>query len=363
MKKKFSISLFLLIFNFFSFSQTKFFPCNTYFTWDFSESFNEKYLKKWYRGTNPLEKYPDGMPVPGFIETDDFIYKKTQNGFYPINKKDIFENEYGFLYFTYKGKEQYLIYGGNYYAIKYNDFFYEDTRINEVGEIFHKVYNSNSLRAFDYKLMSSDKMLVNDWESYATGYVDYSYLMQTPIKSVKMNVPFLSETIDGNKVVYDDDLLNYRWFSIWSEVSREDPIYSNCKNPMVEGDPGNGIGVDLDIEFYIPSDNLVILNGYVDWDKQHLYKNNARMKKIKVEGKGFSLKYEFEDFVHFAQIDFPKQVDKVKIIVLEVYNGSKWSDMAISGIWVNPDVTKSAGSKIAQEYLEYAKQKILEIEY
>ena len=36
--------------------------------------------------------------------------------------------------------------------------------------------------------------------------------------------------------------------------------------------------------------------------------------------------------------------------------------MAISGMWVNPDVTKTANSTIAEEYLEYAKQNCVDIE-
>ena len=157
-------------------------------------------------------------------------------------------------------------------------------------------------------------------------------------------------------------ILKLRWFfTVWPRDT-DRVQYMNCTKPMVEGSPGNGVGVELDVEFHIPSDNIVILNGYADWNKQHLYKQNARMKKVRVEGEGFSLEYEFEDYVHFAQIDFPKQADKVKITVLEVYDGSKWADMAISGIWVNPDVTKTADSKIAQEYLEYAKQHCVEVE-
>ena len=177
-----------------------------------------------------------------------------------------------------------------------------------------------------------------------------------------MNTPFYEEVIKGKHIVYDDDILKLRWFfTVWPRDT-DRVQYMNCTKPMVEGSPGNGVGVELDVEFHIPSDNIVILNGYADWNKQHLYKQNARMKKVRVEGEGFSLEYEFEDYVHFAQIDFPKQADKVKITVLEVYDDSKWADMAISGIWVNPDVTKTADSKIAQEYLEYAKQYCVEVE-
>lgn len=311
-----------------------------------------------YKGTDKA-KYYEGVEYPSFIETKDYIFRNNIFYYSKIEKNKLKLNDNGFLYFTCKGNIQYLIYGGNYYAVKYTNFLYnEDAQINELGEIFHKVYNSKNYNTNTGDFKSTDKKLENNWNSYASGYLDYSLFIHNIIKSVKMNVPYLQETINGKTIIYDDDILKYRWFN----VPHYGSIYANCTKPMVEGDSGNGVGVELNVDFYIPSDNIVILNGYADWNKQHLYKQNARMKKVKVEGEGFSLEYEFEDYVHFAQIDFPKKTNKIKITVLEVYDGSKWADMAISGMWVNPDVTKTANSTIAEEYLEYAKQNCVDIE-
>jgi len=361
--KKLFFSFLLSITSIYVFSQIRFYPTNAYriIPWYIDEGFSEKNIFNGYRGIDP-QKYSDGVNYPNFIEIDKIFYKKYKSNYLIIDKQNIKANEYGFQFFSCKGKKQYLIQGGNYYAIKFDNFFYEDNRINVLGEIFHKVYNSKDFNHDTLELKSSDKNLSYDWESYASRYVDYSYLICNLIKSVKMNVPFLQETIKGNKIVYDDDILKFRWFTIFSEALYYDSAYANCTKPMVEGDAGNGVGVEINVDFYIPSDNIVILNGYADWNKQHLYKQNARMKKVKVEGEGFSLEYDFEDYVHFSQIDFPKKTNKVKITVLEVYDGSKWADMAISGMWVNPDVTKTANSKIAEEYLEYAQQHCVEFE-
>lgn len=311
-----------------------------------------------YKGTDNA-KYSDGVEYPSFIETKDDIFRNNISCYIKIEKSQLKLNDNGFLYFTCKGNIQNLIYGGNYYAVKYTNFLYdEDARINDLGEIFHKVYNSQNYNTNTGDFKSKDKKLENDWNSYASRYLDYSLFVQNIIKSVRMNVPYLQETINGKTIIYDDDILKYRWF----DVPRYGSIYANCTKPMVEGDSGNGVGVELNIDFYIPSDNIVILNGYADWNKQHLYKQNARMKKVKVEGEDFSLEYDFEDYVHFSQIDFPKKTKKIKITVLEVYDGSKWADMAISGMWVNPDITKTANSKIAEEYLEYAQQHCVEFE-
>ena len=138
---------------------------------------------------------------------------------------------------------------------------------------------------------------------------------------------------------------------------RNDAFFINTSKPMVEGAEGNGTGLVLDIDFHIPSDNLVVLNGFVDTDRPHLYKMNARMKTVRVQGDGFDFEYTFKDYVHFAQIDFPKQVRKVQLMVTDVYDGEKWEDMAISGLWVTPDILKqSRNTEKAYKFLEYAKQ-------
>lgn len=337
----------------------KIFFTNTYMvnTIDLSKELNKNKIVDMYSGISKTE-YNSEINYPTFIETEDSLYGYNKFEYLKVKKNKIKCNEYGFLYFTFNDNIQYIIYGGNYYAIKYNNFSHnEDKRINEVGEIFHNVFNSDRYNPKTGELQSSDIKLNEDWGNYASQYLDYSLFLYNIVKSIKMNVPFLEESINGKKITYNDDILKFRWFLI----TRYGSLYANCVKPMVEGDRGNGIGVEVDIEFYIPSDNIVILNGYADWNKQHLYKQNARMKKVKVEGDGFSLDYEFEDYVHFAQIDFPKQVDKIKITVLEVYDGSKWADMAISGIWVNPDVNKTANLYIATEYLKYATQHCVEI--
>lgn len=359
MKKIITLIFFLLLIMQMSAEEIKLFFTNTYMNnpiYIYKE-LDKNDIVNMYKNINITEN-KDSIKIPTFIETNEAIYRNDIFTSNKVNKNKIKYNEYGFQYFSYNGNIQYIIYGGNYYAIKYNNFFHnEDKRINEVGEIFHNVFNSDRYNPKTGELQSSDIKLNEDWGNYASQYLDYSLFLYNIVKSIKMNVPFLEESINGKKITYNDDILKFRWFLI----TRYGSLYANCVKPMVEGDRGNGIGVEVDIEFYIPSDNIVILNGYADWNKQHLYKQNARMKKVKVEGDGFSLDYEFEDYVHFAQIDFPKQVDKIKITVLEVYDGSKWADMAISGIWINPDVNKTANSYIAAEYLKYATQHCVEI--
>ncbi len=354
-----AISLFVLV-ALLRAEDIKIFSTNTYMKipeYIYKEFDKSSFIKS-YRGLDKTQ-YERGIEFPFFIETDDLIYLYNRCNYIKLNRNTVKINEEGFQYFKYKGNIQYIFSGGNYYTVKYSNFFKEeDPRINEIGETFHKVFTSENYNCENGDLVSTDKKLEGDWNSWCSGYLDYSLYIQNIIKSVKMNVPYLREKINGNEILYDDDMLKFRWFNLFS---RSGTVYANCTKPMVEGDSGNGVGVQIDVDFHIPSDNIVILNGYVDWNKQHLYKKNARMKKVLVEGEDFSLEYTFEDYVHFAQIDFPEKTGSVKITVLEVYDGSKWADMAISGMWVNPDVTHTANSPLAKEYLKYAEENCIEI--
>ena len=108
--------------------------------------------------------------------------------------------------------------------------------------------------------------------------------------------------------------------------------------PWVPGKENNpsGIGEYLDIEFDKKQDNLVILNGYVDPFKHYLYKANNRVKKAVItsldEENPFEIEYEFEDYVHFSEIDFPCEVSKVRFTIKEVYKGEKWDDTCITAV-------------------------------
>ena len=98
----------------------------------------------------------------------------------------------------------------------------------------------------------------------------------------------------------------------------------------------SGIGEYLEIEFTKPKDNLVVLNGYVDPYKHYLYKANNRVKKAVISSldkdNPFEIEYDFEDYVHFSEINFPKAVNKVRFTIKEVYKGEKWDDTCITAV-------------------------------
>lgn len=116
--------------------------------------------------------------------------------------------------------------------------------------------------------------------------------------------------------------------------------YDSLTPPWVEGVEGYGIGEHLDIEFKYASDELQILNGFVDFGRMHLYKDNSRVKRILIESEepAFTQEYELEDVVRYNVITLPKKTTKIRMTILDVYPGRKWKDTCISSILVtDPD--------------------------
>ena len=118
-------------------------------------------------------------------------------------------------------------------------------------------------------------------------------------------------------------------------------FYLYIKAPWVPGKEkkSSGIGEYLEITFNEPSDNLVVLNGYVDLEKRHLYKYNNRVKTAVItsldKAHPFEFEYTFEDYVHFSEIQLPEKVGKVRFTIKEVYKGEKWDDTCIQAVITN----------------------------
>lgn len=104
--------------------------------------------------------------------------------------------------------------------------------------------------------------------------------------------------------------------------------------PWVEGVKGHGIGESFIIEhFNYKYDYLFIINGFISVEKPFLYKENSRIKKIKVEGVDSkeSVICEVLDTPHPQTVDISKlnNIEDLKITILEVYEGDKYDDTVI----------------------------------
>ena len=110
---------------------------------------------------------------------------------------------------------------------------------------------------------------------------------------------------------------------------------------MVEGAKGYGIVEYLDIEIKWKSDEMQILNGFVDFTRMDLYEKNSRVKTVLIESENpkFAQEYELDDIVRYTVVKLPAKTDKIRMTIKDVYKGSKYDDTCISSILVtNPNL-------------------------
>lgn len=102
--------------------------------------------------------------------------------------------------------------------------------------------------------------------------------------------------------------------------------------PWVEGVPGNGIGEGFTIERAY-TDYLLIVNGYISYKKPYLYKQNGRIKRLKVTGltSGEERILEVLDTPHPQTIDisFITKKEDIRVEIAEVYEGTKYDDTCL----------------------------------
>lgn len=111
----------------------------------------------------------------------------------------------------------------------------------------------------------------------------------------------------------------------------------SVETPWVENVKGDGIGEGFSIQNGFPHEiaypYLLIMNGYISYQKPHLYKMNNRIKKIKVTGikSGKSRILDVLDTPHPQTVDisFITDIEDIRVEIAEVYKGTKYDDTCI----------------------------------
>ena len=105
-------------------------------------------------------------------------------------------------------------------------------------------------------------------------------------------------------------------------------------NPWVEGASGNGIGEWLAFEDEGELSGIIISIGYVSIRRPELYEWNARPKRIRIIGGNdiFSIEVTLMDTPNYQAIRFPLPVRKYKLIIEDVYPGTKWDDLCVNNV-------------------------------
>ena len=173
---------------------------------------------------------------------------------------------------------------------------------------------------------SADKILLfASTESLDTPYpfIDPSYHFTEPSYRKYYDCSsYLTETIRGTTKEYKvENLCDYV-----------------VETPWVENVKGDGIGEGFTIKNGVPHEiaypYLLIMNGYISYQKPYLYKMNNRIKKIKVSGvkSGVSKVLDVLDTPHPQTVDisFIKDIEDIRVEIAEVYKGTKYDDTCIN---------------------------------
>lgn len=137
---------------------------------------------------------------------------------------------------------------------------------------------------------------------------------------------------------YDQIWRDYKNCSSYlKEKNREYKVENLCDckpgTPWVEGVPGSGIGEGFSTDGSYPY--LLIMNGYISYDKPYLYKQNNRVKKLKVTGikSRKSIIVEVLDTPHPQTVDISeitKDYGDIRVEIADIYKGTKYDDTCMN---------------------------------
>lgn len=158
------------------------------------------------------------------------------------------------------------------------------------------------------------------------------YFWEDGIKSIKASSVLIERSRSGEEIKYDESQLRNTFFIYYTGSL----FINDYKRAWAEGVSGPGIGEYLDIEFTLPTDHMMVLNGYVNLTRMDLYTANNRVKTAIIESDNprFKIEYTFDDAVSFSEISFPEQTNKVRMTIKDVYKGTKYDDTCITAIYL-----------------------------
>ena len=161
-----------------------------------------------------------------------------------------------------------------------------------------------------------------------------SIILLATTKGFDKNYP-CTETMISEKVQAYKDCSSYL-----KERTMEYPVENlntlAVDTPWVEAAAGDGIGEGFTLvnswgEKYT---HILLMNGYISYEKPYLYKQNNRIKKIKVTGlkSKKSKVLDVLDTPHPQTVDisFITDAEDIRVEIADVYKGSKYDDTCLS---------------------------------
>jgi hypothetical protein len=128
----------------------------------------------------------------------------------------------------------------------------------------------------------------------------------------------LSEMVKGKRVIYNG----------------LDRYHFQIRKPWIEGKKDYGINEWIQKKIHYKTNEIVIINGYIDPNRPDLYVANSRVKEILITTKYGEWAYALKDTPIPQILTLPVLVDgDIRFTIRDVYRGEKYMDTAIAGIY------------------------------
>ena len=108
---------------------------------------------------------------------------------------------------------------------------------------------------------------------------------------------------------------------------------------------------EMEIKFTNNTEGILLLNGFVDFFRPHLYNANRRVKEIRIIDKNnrFEQTYYLEDIIEFQEIIFPISSNNIIVKIQSYYEGNKYTDICLSSIIPIYDTTMFKEARLYPE--------------
>jgi hypothetical protein len=231
---------------------------------------------------------------------------------------------------------------------------------NPFKEYIYEDGKGSSVKLSNDKISFSDKILFNIKDYPFNGEYKYEEIKKTGITFIqygkqknlmlrsedyimlfdeKKNMIFKGFTQPERYSNKNEIAVAAKKYNPSSELKEKGKIYEannlsilRLNNPWVEGISGSGIGQYVEMEWENPVAALLLINGFVSYDKPELYENNNRTKRIRIyteTEKGWA-EFDMEDSANPQIVKLKKSAKKIKLEIADIYRGSKWDDTCIS---------------------------------
>lgn len=237
---------------------------------------------------------------------------------------------------------------GMYVGIVWDEFDLRKTVIDKYGFPVVKIFGEDA-----YFFYGGDRCLLFFISGNKMNYILPEIKLRSLLNEYGSRIVQLSNgvivktssNLKDKKIRYDESGLIANFFGEIDGCK----LYNTLAKPWAEGNAGSGINESLVITFIesdelgkltsriIKNDKLVVLNGYIDFFKPYLFKQNNRVRSMQVDSldsnEQFSFIIELQDTPNFQEIFLPRKVSQVKLTILSVYPGSMYDDTCITGVF------------------------------